>query len=380
MFVIDFTLTRRTIMAVESNDKNQLKGMLREFDIGQIQSVLNELKATMMPSANDFSNQGTRCNHGDDGFIDKEHFESNQEAVWGQNNLISAHFLTEGAEIQKAVAMVTLKEGYSGLSSGSGWGSGFLISDTLFMTNNHVIPNSDFCGKVNMQFMYQDNYDSEPAISPEFFETNESSFFHTNASLDYTVVRLARKPYRLRLSRDIGLARSPTPMAWEAISAVNQNVSDGVCKDEQIKVLKELRDVINQEKPLAAFDASRFLQYFGYTPGGKYGHLSLRPTVSYPAGLRLNVIQHPQGRRKEVVIQQNELKDTHTNVIHYYSDTDYGSSGSPVFNNTWDLMALHHARDPSESANEGIRIDKIVADLKSQFQSSNPAILTELNI
>ncbi|MFT6087063.1 MAG: hypothetical protein ACJA11_002308, partial [Glaciecola sp.] len=134
MFVIDFTLTRRTIMAVESNDKNQLKGMLREFDIGQIQSVLNELKATMMPSANDFSNQGTRCNHGDDGFIDKEHFESNQEAVWGQNNLISAHFLTEGAEIQKAVAMVTLKEGYSGLSSGSGWGSGFLISDTLFMT------------------------------------------------------------------------------------------------------------------------------------------------------------------------------------------------------------------------------------------------------
>jgi endonuclease G len=74
------------------------------------------------------------------------------------------------------------------------------------------------------------------------------------------------------------------------------------------------------------------------------------------------------------------LKDTHTNVIHYYSDTDYGSSGSPVFNNTWDLMALHHARNSSESANEGIRIDKIVADLKGQFQTSNPGILSDLNI
>jgi hypothetical protein len=307
MFVIDFNVTRRTIMAFESNDKNQLRGMLREFDINQIQSVLDELKATLMPTGKDFSNQGTLCRHGEDSFIDKEHFESNQEAVWGQNNLISAHFLTEGAEVQKAVAMVTLKEGYSGLSAGSGWGSGFLISDTLFMTNNHVIPNTSFCDKVNMQFMYQSNYDSEPAISPEFFETNESSFFHTNPSLDYTVVRLARKPYRYRLSADIGRARLITPMASESISAVNQNARDGVCKDEQVKVLKELRDVISQEKPLAAFDASRFLQYFGYTPGGKYGHLSLRPTISYTAGLRLNVIQHPQGRRNEVVVQQNEF-------------------------------------------------------------------------
>ena len=122
------------------------------------------------------------------------------------------------------------------------------------------------------------------------------------------------------------------------------------------------------------------LHFFGYTPGSKYGFIPLRPTVSYPEGLRLNVIQHPRGRKKEVVVQQNELTDVHTNVIHYFSDTDYGSSGSPVFNNTWDLMALHHARTPSESANEGMRIDKIVADLRNEFQTSNPGLLTELGI
>ena len=92
------------------------------------------------------------------------------------------------------------------------------------------------------------------------------------------------------------------------------------------------------------------------------------------------MVQHPQGRKKEVVVQQNELTDVHANVIHYFSDTDYGSSGSPVFDNNWDLMALHHARKPSENANEGIRIDKIIADLRNEFQTTNPAILTELGI
>jgi len=43
-------------------------------------------------------------------------------------------------------------------------------------------------------------------------------------------------------------------------------------------------------------------------------------------------------------------------------------------------MALHHARHLAESANEGIRIDKIVSDLRSEFQASNPGLLTELGI
>ncbi len=40
-------------------------------------------------------------------------------------------------------------------------------------------------------------------------------------------------------------------------------------------------------------------------------------------------------------------------------------------------QALHHARDPTESANEDMRIDKIVADLRDQFQGSNPGVLSE---
>ncbi len=363
-------------MTKQKTDKEQLKGILKEFDLGQAKEVLEELCSDLMPKVSEFKNQGEKCSHGQDGCIGKEEFAEfaqSLEKVWGQNNLISAHFLTEGAEIQKAIAMVTLKVAKSGLPSGSGWGSGFLISNSLFMTNNHVIPNKAFCDDVNMQFMYQDNYNTEPAISSEFFETNENSFFHTNVGLDYTIVRLKRKPWKFiiansafRLGEDMVNPRYPAKHEY--------------LDTEQIEELKYIGDFITKKEPISAFDPARFLQIFGYTPGSKYGFIPLRPTVSYPIGLRLNVIQHPKGRKKEVVVQQNELKDVHTNVIHYFSDTDYGSSGSPVFNNTWDLMALHHARNSAESANEGIRIDKIVADLRNEFQTSNPGLLTELGI
>ncbi|MHC4069925.1 MAG: trypsin-like serine peptidase [Planctomycetota bacterium] len=364
-------------MAKQTNDKEQLKGILKEFDLGQAKQVLCDLCSDLMPKVSEFKNQGEKCSHGQDGCIGEKEFAQSLEAIWGQNNLLSAHFLTEGAEIQKAIAMVTLKvaKQVTGgvLPAGSGWGSGFLISNSLFMTNNHVIPNEAFCDDVNMQFMYQDNYNTEPAISSEFFETNEDSFFYTDAGLDYTIVRLKRKPYLFRI------ARSAYRLGEDMVNPGYPSKHE-YADTEQIEELKYLSDFITKKQPISAFDPARILQIFGYTPGSRYGFIPLRPTVSYPIGLRLNVIQHPQGRKKEVVVQQNELRDVHTNVIHYYSDTDYGSSGSPVFNNIWDLMALHHARTPAESANEGIRIDKIVADLRSEFQTSNPGLLTELGI
>lgn len=363
-------------MSKLTNDKKQLKGILEKFNLGDAKEVLDKLIVDKMPRSSGFDNkgQGEKCSHGEDCCVGKDEFNANVEAVWNQNNLLSAHFLTEGAQIQKAIAMVTLKITHNGLPAGNGWGSGFLVSNSLFMTNNHVIENKDFCDDINMQFMYQDNYNSEPAISSEFFETNEDSFFHTNAALDYTIVRLKRKPYFRRDFPDLTRFR-------EGRENGNSKVSNTEYADnEQVEALKLLNDFITRKKPISAFDPARIIRIFGYLPGSKYGFVPLRPTVTYPIGLRLNIIQHPQGRKKEVVVQQNELNDVHTNVIHYFSDTDYGSSGSPVFNNTWDLMALHHAREPGESANEGIRIDKIVADLRNEFQISNPAILTELGI
>lgn len=140
------------------------------------------MRADLMPSTKGFDNKGEKCSHGEDGCIGREEFAQSLEKVWDQNNLLSAHFLTEGAAVQKAIAMVTLKQAYSGLAAGSGWGSGSFVSPSLFMTNNHVIANEAFCDKVNMQFMYQDSFDGQP-ISSESFETDENSFFHTDVGL-----------------------------------------------------------------------------------------------------------------------------------------------------------------------------------------------------
>lgn len=91
-----------------------------------------------------------------------------------------------------------------------------------------------------------------------------------------------------------------------------------------------------------------------------------------------NIIQHPRGRYQEVVIHDNPvLRDTGI-LLHYLSDTEPGSSGAPVFDNRWRLIALHHAskpniarlaapdRPPSEFLNEGIKLSAIASDLEAR--------------
>jgi endonuclease G len=122
-------------------------------------------------------------------------------------------------------------------------------------------------------------------------------------------------------------------------------------------------------------------------PGWKWGYLPLSATMTYAAGQLLNCVQHPAGRMKELALQKNDVTHVFADRIHYTTDTEPGSSGSPVFNNQWDLVALHHAAgdpDPAHPGkwldNEGMRIDSITTHLRIHFEHSNPALLTELGI
>ena len=62
------------------------------------------------------------------------------------------------------------------------------------------------------------------------------------------------------------------------------------------------------------------------------------------------------------------------NRVQYLTDTEPGSSGSPVFDKEWNVVALHHsggwvsepgAVDPNRQfyRNEGILIDAVIAGL-----------------
>jgi DNA/RNA endonuclease G (NUC1)/V8-like Glu-specific endopeptidase len=91
-----------------------------------------------------------------------------------------------------------------------------------------------------------------------------------------------------------------------------------------------------------------------------------------------NVISHPQGRMKEVCVQENEVQWQDDLVVHYTSDTEPGSSGASVCNNNWQLVALHHASKQSNVPNysilnEGIKLSAIAADLERLARSGTAA-------
>jgi V8-like Glu-specific endopeptidase len=54
--------------------------------------------------------------------------------------------------------------------------------------------------------------------------------------------------------------------------------------------------------------------------------------------------------------------------VSYKTNTDGGSSGSPCFDQDWNLVALHHSGDPNYALgpNEGIPIDAIVTAIQSR--------------
>ncbi|MFD1802529.1 DNA/RNA non-specific endonuclease [Mixta tenebrionis] len=92
-------------------------------------------------------------------------------------------------------------------------------------------------------------------------------------------------------------------------------------------------------------------------------------------GMAVNIIQHPGGMAQQVALRDNFLLargaagSAAANVLHYTADTDEGSSGAPVFNDSWQLVALHHGAAQDESGalvNEGIRASALVDWLKGE--------------
>jgi len=110
---------------------------------------------------------------------------------------------------------------------------------------------------------------------------------------------------------------------------------------------------------------------FSFVPMDRRAYVIAPPTPG-------NIIQHPQGRHQEIVIQDNPVMADNGFVLHYLSDTEPGSSGSPVFDNRWRLIALHHAsanndekiKDPwgdtPQFVNEGIKLSSIASDLEAR--------------
>jgi len=110
----------------------------------------------------------------------------------------------------------------------------------------------------------------------------------------------------------------------------------------------------------------------------EYGYLPLiAGSGKALVGEAMSIVQHPNGAPKSIAVRSNQLLDVFDNFIHYSTDTEPGSSGSPVMSDSWQVVALHHSGVPNPDgdgyiANEGIRISSILTHL-AELRSTLPA-------
>jgi hypothetical protein len=164
-----------------------------------------------------------------------------------------------------------------------GFGTGFLVAPGVLMTNEHVLGSAVRAGAASVQFQYELDLGLRE-LSGHEFRLEPERLFLADRDLDFALV------------------------------AVSDRSDPGGC-------------------PLADF---------GYLPlAGVEGKIHV--------GQPVNIIQHPDGGRKQIVFRESGLKllpkqvDT---VAHYTGDTKPGSSGSPVFSDSWEVIALHHSGVP----------------------------------
>ncbi len=97
---------------------------------------------------------------------------------------------------------------------------------------------------------------------------------------------------------------------------------------------------------------------------------------------RVAIIQHPSGHLKKISMQNNFVAYADANLVQYTTSTLPGSSGSPVFDDEFKVVAIHHSGgmlvEPGTQQlylrNAGTSMTAVLSDLKSNA----PEIYTQL--
>lgn len=237
-----------------------------------------------------------------------------ERVIGNSRDFVYVDFLERARTAARSVARIVTR-----LSAGRvSYGTGFLVSPRLLLTNHHVLGSADEAARSVAEFDFERELDGRTR-SISSFALRPQEFFLADKALDFALVAVAEAGTR-----------------------------------------RPLRD-------------------FGWCP-------LFREEGKIVVGEPVNLIQHPKGELKQLTLRENRLlllRDLHA---QYEADTEPGSSGSPVFNNQWEVVALHHAGVPKTNArgellgidgrpwrngddparlawiaNEGIRVSRLVA-------------------
>ncbi len=261
------------------------------------------------------------------------------ERILGTSDLLEINFLDLGRRAARAVGRVQVRDLSGHVRE---FGTGFVVSPSLMLTTNHVLPTAESARRSLIDFDFEDDEAFQPR-PPVTFSLDPDRFFYTDEALDFSLVAVR----------------------------------------------------------LAANDSPAELSAYGFLPlRAAKGKVLVDEYVA--------AIQHPGGAPKKIALRNNKVVDVFDDFIHYTTDTDRGASGSPVLNDQWQVVALHHAgvkkRDSAGRvlavdgsvwlpamgddriayvANEGVRISSIMAALRAAldaavFSGEATALLDEL--
>lgn len=193
-------------------------------------------------------------------------------------------------------------------------GSGVMVSPSLLLTNHHVTEAAAQALEQVVQFNYELGIDGAPTTVSEF-RLDPTTFFATSPvdELDFALVAIG--------SQISGPAQL-TSFGYAALSSAD--------------------------------DKHALLDF-------------------------VTIIEHPNGDYMQIALRENRVigRGQKGVTLHYGADTLPGASGSPVFNDALELIALHHAGEPLNDtklengkkipteSNEGIRLSAIAGFLRT---------------
>lgn len=222
------------------------------------------------------------------------------EKIINTADFVGVRYLDAGAAAARSIGRVNIRDARGTLQ---GYGTGFLVSPTLLLTNHHVLPNADTARSSVIEFDYQDGIDGKPH-PVQMFPLDPGRFYLADRDRDFALVAVGAEP-----------------------------------------------------GTLAQFGFNPLIQAEGKAVIGEF----------------VTIVQHPRGEKKQIALRENRIVDIPERFLHYSADTEPGSSGSPVFNDQWEVVALHHAsvRAPQHTEfggvlNEGVRISRILEYVRAQ--------------